>query len=77
MSLKTKAFIYNMIGFIAIFLIVRFSLLYLFSLNHLILVLIAAFSASILSPKFAVVTENGVEKIKMKWIFLKGFRDVK
>ncbi|MDG3583388.1 MULTISPECIES: hypothetical protein [Galbibacter] len=76
MKPKTKALLYNLIGFVGIFLILRFTLLYLFPVNHIVLVLIAAVVASVLAPKFAVVNENGKEQIKMKWIFLKGFRNI-
>ncbi|MCM5664287.1 hypothetical protein [Galbibacter mesophilus] len=77
MSPKTKAFLYNLLGFVGIFLLLRFALLYLFpTLSHLLLVLIAAFASSVLAPKFAVVKEGSKEQIKMKWIFFKGFKDV-
>ena len=77
MKPKTKALVYNLVGFIGLFLIIRFSLLYLLpQVSHIVLVLAAAVTASILAPKFAVVEINGKEQIKMKWIFLKGFRDI-
>ncbi|QLE01577.1 hypothetical protein HX109_08370 [Galbibacter sp. BG1] len=77
MKPKTKAFIYNLLGFVGIFLILRFGLMFLFpSISHLILVLIAAFASSILAPKFAVVEQGGKEQLKMKWIFIKGFKDI-
>ena len=77
MKPKTKALVYNLVGFFGLFLIIRFSLLYLLpQVSHIVLVLAAAVAASILAPKFAVVELNGKEQIKMKWIFLKGFRDV-
>ncbi|WP_417444855.1 hypothetical protein [Joostella sp.] len=77
MKPKTKALIYNLVGFIGIFLILRFSLLYLIEdVSHIVLVLIAAFCSSLLAPKFAVVEIEDKEQIKMKWIFLKGFKDV-
>ncbi|WP_419210961.1 hypothetical protein ACNR9Q_09405 [Maribacter sp. X9] len=38
--------------------------------------LIAAVAASVLAPKFAVVQKEGVEKIVMKWIFIKGFKEL-
>ncbi|EIJ39511.1 hypothetical protein [Galbibacter orientalis] len=77
MKPKTKALVYNLVGFIGLFLIIRFSLLYLLpQVSHIVLVLAAAVAASILAPKFAVVELNGKEQIKMKWIFLKGFRDI-
>jgi hypothetical protein len=38
--------------------------------------LIAAIVASFLAPKFAIVKKGGVDKIVMKWIFLKGFKEL-
>ncbi|MDA9273321.1 hypothetical protein N9P83_03345 [Flavobacteriaceae bacterium] len=41
------------------------------------MVVIAAIFANFLSPKFGVVeTENG-KKMMMKWIFVKGLREIK
>ncbi|WP_417364334.1 hypothetical protein [Galbibacter sp.] len=75
MSTKTKVFILNLICFMAIFLIFRFSLLYFITgIHQLIIVLASAIIASILCPKFFAVHENGKERVKLKWIFLKGIR---
>lgn len=59
----------------AIFLILRFSLLYLISgIHQLIIVLAAAIIASVICPKFFFVNEDGKDRVKLKWIFLKGIR---
>lgn len=78
MTTKTKVFLLNLVCFMAIFLIFRFSLLYLITgIHHLIIVLAAAIIASVLCPKFFVIQEDGKERIKLKWIFLKGIRTLK
>lgn len=75
MSTKTKVFILNLICFMAIFLILRFSLLYFITgIHQLIIVLAAAIIASVICPKFFAVNQDGKERVKLKWIFLKGIR---
>lgn len=78
MSTKTKVFILNLVCFMVIFLILRFSLLYLITeIHQLIIVLAAAIIASIICPKFFFIQEDGKDRIKLKWIFLKGIRTLK
>ncbi|MEL4307838.1 hypothetical protein [Joostella sp. CR20] len=77
MQPKTKVFIYNMLAFVVIFLTLRFSLLYFFpEVSHLVMVIIAAVLTSVLAPKFAIAHIDGKDQIKMKWIFMKGFKDI-
>lgn len=76
MKPKLKALVYNFAGFVVLFLLFRFALLFLFPDKYLLMVLVAVIAASALSPKFGMVVENGQERVKMKWIFLKGVRDV-
>lgn len=78
MKPKVKAFFYNLISFAVFFLILRFSINFYFpQLNYLVMALAAAFTATLLAPKFGVVKEGASEKILMKWVFLKGIREVK
>lgn len=72
--MKAKAFLYNFTSFLVIFLIVRFLVLQITGTYSLLTVFGAAVLASLLSPKFAVARENEQDVIKMKWVFLKGFR---
>ncbi|EKF54243.1 hypothetical protein I215_13427 [Galbibacter marinus] len=77
MNTKTKVFLLNLVCFLAIFLVLRFSLLYFIDgVHQLILVLAAAIIASILCPKFFAVVEDGKERVKLKWIFIKGIRNL-
>lgn len=75
MKLKNKALLFNFLGFAAIFLIARFGLGYLLEFNRLILAIIAAVIATVLAPKFAVVTSEG-QRLVMKWIFFKGVKEL-
>lgn len=76
MSLKLKALLYNFIGFIFFFLLIRMCMGYFLSINNILNLLIVGLITIILAPKFAVVKEHNGEKIKMKWIFIKGVKEV-
>ncbi|QLG44137.1 hypothetical protein [Costertonia aggregata] len=76
MTLKYKALLYNFLGFALIFLIVRFGLSYFFGLGRIYLVLISAIVATLLAPKFVVVKSDIKEKLMMKWIFIKGIKEI-
>lgn len=76
MKPKIKAFLVNFLGFVALFLILRYTLLYFFPEQHYVSLFIAAITASVLSPKCGVVVENGQQRVKVKWFLLKGVRDI-
>jgi len=73
---KIKAILLNFLGFAILFLVARIGFGYVLTIDRLYLVLGAAIIASILAPKFAVVEVEGSSKILMKWIFIKGFREI-
>jgi len=73
---KHRALLLNFIGFAFLFITSRLLLGYLFSLNTIFLAIMAAVVATILAPKFAAVKTGKGEKLMMKWIFIKGFREV-
>ncbi|XLS30383.1 hypothetical protein ACJD0Z_06050 [Flavobacteriaceae bacterium M23B6Z8] len=74
---KYKAIFYNFIGFAVFFLIARFSLGYFLPINRIFLAVTSAIIANILAPKFGVIKNEEGEKILMKWIFIKGMREIK
>ena len=76
MKAKYKTLIYNFLGFAILFVLFRFGLNLVLKLDLFYMALIAAISASLLAPKFAVVKQQGLEKIVMKWIFFKGFKEL-
>lgn len=77
MKPKTKALLYNFIGFLFFFLVIRFSLHAVTALNYIVIALISGFGAMLLAPKFAVVKQESKERIMMKWIFIKGVKEIK
>ena len=76
MNPKYKVLIYNFLGFAILFILFRFGLTIMIQIDSFYMSLIAAISASFLAPKFAVVKTEGVDKIVMKWIFIKGFKEL-
>ena len=76
MKPKYQVFIYNFLGFAVLFLIFRFGLSLFLTIDTFYLALIAAIAASVLAPKFTVIKTERKEKILMKWIFIKGFKEL-
>tara|TARA_R110002126_G_scaffold147915_1_gene294004 strand:+ start:469 stop:699 length:231 start_codon:yes stop_codon:yes gene_type:complete len=76
MQLKHKALLFNFIGFAAIFILIRWLVMDLFSLNHFVKSLLSAILATLFAPKFAVIKAKEGFKLVMKWIFIKGFKEL-
>lgn len=77
MNKKTKAFIYNFLGFSGIYIPA-----YLFIANYTNLTGFwipgTAFMVSLLvAPKFQVVKTNEGEKLFVKWLFVKDVKEIK
>ncbi len=73
---KYKALLFNFIGFAVLFLIARLALGYFLPINRIFLAVTAAIIANVLAPKFGAIRGEDGEKILMKWIFMKGFREL-
>ena len=77
MTPKTKALIFNFIGFALLFVIMRIVVGKFTNLTGFWLPITSAVVASILAPKFQAVRTNEGEKIFMKWLFIKGVKEIK
>lgn len=76
-SKKTRAFLYNLLSFIAFYVPAMF-LIQNFTALEGFWVSMTAFVISIaVGPKFQFVETNEGGKIFMKWIFVKGIKEVK
>ena len=74
---KIKAFLYNLLSFIAIYVPAMFAIQQFTPLQGF-MVSITAFAISIvLGPKFQFVETRDGGKIFMKWVFVKGIKEVK
>lgn len=76
MKPRYKAFLFNFIGFAVLFIIIRSVMWFLISSDSIFLAIVAAILASVLSPKFAVTRTKEGEKLFMKWIFIKGIKEL-
>jgi hypothetical protein len=65
MNINTKVFLLNLLCFAVLFVFFRFVLLLLVGLPYLLLILMAAILAGLISPKF--LTKQGVMWIKLAW----------
>ena len=76
MKPKNKALLFNLIAFMSLFLLFRFTLGYIIPVSGLWLSLICAVLASILAPKFAAVEQGGKEKVLMRTLFSSESKEV-
>jgi hypothetical protein len=77
MSKKTKAFLYNLVCFAVLFIIFRYLIDKYTGLTGYFIPLTAFVIGTLLAPKFQVAKTHNSEKIFMRWIFLKGVKEVK
>lgn len=77
MSKKTKAFLFNLLGF-SFFYIISYFVVMTFGVLQGLWIAASSFVVStILAPKFQTVSTNEGEKLFMKWIFIKGLKELK
>jgi hypothetical protein len=77
MSKKTKAFLFNLLGF-TFFYIIAYALIITFGgLQGLWIAATSFVISTILAPKFQTVKTSEGEKLFMKWLFVKGLREIK
>tara|TARA_R110000868_G_scaffold395761_1_gene667658 strand:+ start:556 stop:786 length:231 start_codon:yes stop_codon:yes gene_type:complete len=76
MSLKNKALLYNFLSFAVIFIVLRFFIVGYFVEAHFLKSLLSAIFTMILAPKFAILKNKEGIRIMMKWLFLKGFKEL-
>ncbi len=76
MSKKTKAFVYNLLSFAAFFLPLQVAVSYFTHLSGIWIPMTAFVVGTILAPKFQAVKTREGEKLFMKWLFVKGVKEV-
>lgn len=76
MSKKTKVFIAQFICFAILFIIARLAVEFLTDLSSIWGSVIGAVFATICAPQFKVFSTQNGEKIYMRWIFLKGVKEL-
>lgn len=76
MSKKTKAFFYNLAGFIVFYVPTMLLASYLLQREDYVPSIIGFIVALVLSPKFQYFKTAEGDKIFMKWLFVKGIKEV-
>ena len=71
-----KAFLFNLICFAVLFVVFRFLIEKYTNLTGWWIPLTAFVVGTLLAPKFQVVKTRDGERMFMKWIFLKGVKEI-
>jgi hypothetical protein len=74
---KVKAFILQLICFIILFISFKLLIDKYTNLTGIWISLTSFVIVTIIGPKFQAVNTNNGEKLYMKWIFIKGIREIK
>lgn len=77
MSKKTKAFLFQLICFVILFLLFRYLVAHYTNLTGYWIPITAFVVGTILSPQFQAVNTKDGEKLFIKWIFFKGVKVIK
>ncbi len=76
MTKKVKSFLYNFLGFSVFYIPIYFILTNFSHLQGYWIAGTAFMISLILAPKFQAIRTNEGEKIYMKWLFIKGVKEV-
>ena len=77
MNKKVKAFLYNFLGFVVIYLPTLYLVDNATHLQGIWIPMTGFMVALLLAPKFQALKTNEGEKIFVKWLFVKGVKEVK
>ena len=76
MSKSTKSFLYNFIGFAIIFFAARYIVGMYTNLTGFWIPITAFALGTLMAPKFQTIQTKDGEKLFMKWLFIKGFKEI-
>ena len=75
-KLQIRAFVFQLACFAILFVLTRFLVEHYTTVQGIWISLIAFVVGTILSPKFQVVKTNEGEKMYMRWLFVKGVKEI-
>jgi hypothetical protein len=75
-KLQVRAFLYQLGCFAILFISGRYLVAMYTGLTGLWIPMTAFIAATLISPKFQAVKTKDGEKLFMKWIFIKGIREI-
>ena len=76
MSKKVKSFVYQLLSFAVLFIGFQYLLAKYTSLTGLWIPITAFIIGTILAPQFQAIKTKDGEKLYMKWLFIKGIREI-
>lgn len=76
MSKKVQAFLYNLICFAILFIGFRYLIQHYTNLTGYFVPITAFVVGTLLAPKFQAVSTSEGEKLFMKWLFIKGVKEI-
>jgi len=76
MSKKIQAFLYNLMCFAIVFILFRYLIEQYTNLTGYFIPITAFVVGTLLAPKFQAAKYNGEEKIFMRWLFMKGVKQI-
>ncbi|WP_091144347.1 hypothetical protein [Flavobacterium caeni] len=76
-KLQTKALIYQLLSFAALFFLTRYLVAEFTGLTGFWIPITAFVVGTLLSPKFQAMRTPKGDKIFMSWLFVKGIKEVK
>lgn len=77
MSLRTKAFIFQLLCFAGAFILFRYLIDEFTNLQGFWIPFTAFVVGTLIAPKFQVIRTQDGDKMFMRWLFVKGFREIK
>ena len=75
-KLQLRAFIFQLLSFVVLFISFRYLTAKDTNLSGFYVPLTAFVVSTLLAPKFQAVKTRDGEKLFMKWLFLKGIREI-
>ena len=76
-KLQVKAFVLQLICFATLFILSKFLIEKYSYLTGFYIPISAFVISTLISPKFQAIKTNAGEKLFMKWIFIKGIKEIK
>lgn len=75
-KLQIKAFVLQLLCFATLFILTRFLIEKYLEQSGFFISVVSFFMATFLSPKFQAIKTNDGEKLFMRWIFIKGVKEI-
>jgi hypothetical protein len=75
-KLQVKAFVLQLLCFATLFILTQFLIEKYLEQSGIFVSIISFILSTVLSPKFQAIKTDGGEKLFIKWIFIKGVKEI-